>query len=63
MNKVVQFKPEKESLDRIKFWDREVTIWECICGGKTFFLHKNGEVECVECTLISDGMICGEKYR
>jgi hypothetical protein len=24
-------------------------IYECGCGGQTFFLHQDGQVECVEC--------------
>ena len=61
---VLQFqpKPKKQALDETEFWNRDVTIWQCVCECETFFLHQNGEVECQDCALISDTMICGKKH-
>ena len=64
MNNVVTLKPVKpvkSDLDPTKFWNRDVIIWKCDCGGEQFFMLHTGEVECVNCAEISVSMICGLK--
>ena len=56
----LQSKKKEQPRDDISTWNRDVSIWTCSCGGDDFYLHKNGEVECQNCALISTTMICGE---
>ena len=41
------------------FKESEIDIWECICGCQKFYLYRDGVVQCADCDLESDAMICG----
>ena len=52
---VVRFQPKQKETLR-----DNIIVWECMCGCQVYFLHKGGEVECQNCSVISDMLICGE---
>lgn len=34
----------------------EPLVWSCNCGNASFWLYEDGQIQCVACDLMHDGM-------
>jgi hypothetical protein len=41
----------------ITFPIKEELIWSCNCGNQSFYVHSDGNIECVACNTFAEGEV------
>jgi len=54
---------EEDSANILEFTPKREYVWEHRCAGRgqTFFLHRDGSMQCTSCREIVDDLVWGKK--